>query len=369
MKVRRWLTFAFAALSIVAVLDITRFGFAGFTGVFEQTFDRVHFESSPRIRKPPEFEETRVLDPVAGARRIVVEETAGELAVTRSPDGEATVEYTVQVWGRGDVEAFAKQVSLAWKQEGDTARLVFDRPAAFPEGVAGLHVDIRLAVPDDIQLVASHFGEVEVEGIAAEVELHHTGGELSVSEVRGPVEISSRFSVAELRRITGPVVVEQMGGTLTAREIDGELSGELMMGQFIVDSVTGGVRASVAQGSGRFRGIGGDLDVSGNMGELDVGGVAGRLRLEMSMGSAVVRGLANNAELSFGLGELNVTLAEGTGWTVDARGERSEIRSGLDLELSRSGGDFTATGTIGDGAHELLIRMREGELRLGAGGA
>src|SRR5690606_19559305 len=115
-----------------------------------------------------------------------------------------------------------------------------------------MRIDIRVAVPDGVELFARHGGDAYIDGVSGKVELDHTGGSLTVRQVRSPLIVSSRLSNVSITEIEGPVSVAHSGGNLTVRGVEGDVTGEQRFGEVHVSDVAGDVTMEVSQGAAGF---------------------------------------------------------------------------------------------------------------------
>jgi len=361
---RRALIAGFVVLSVVAALDLFGPG-PGISGLIgERPFVEVDLFGGDAF--PPDYESAPASEAltVAPGERIAVDGTVGVLTVREAPSSEAAVTYTVQVWGRGDLEAVARSVKVLWQREAEGARLVVERPQELPRGVRGFRIDADLSVPQGAGVEILHRGDVTAEGLSGALQLNYSAGRAHVKAVRGPVSVKGQLGSLLVRDAAGPVEVEHSGGQVTVQNAAGPVSGALQLGEATIGSVAGDVSFKVSRGAGRFEQIGGDLELEGNIVSFDITGVRGFVDLDLSMGDATVDGLIGGADLNVGLGEVTVRLAPGGGWKVDAVAEMGELRSTYNLNRVEVGPRTVWSGTIGDGRHPLAIEVRQGSVEL-----
>lgn len=373
MQLKRTLIIAFALLSAIALWDMS----SGPGGFGKRIFEiEGGWDEVTRVpSRPPDVEERRSLEPIPvgdggqGVRVIDIANTLGRLEIGPSPTGEVTAEYTVRVWGdrsqnaAGRAASFAGDVAMAWVLHEGRARLTLDRPEELPSGIAHLRVDVRLGVPQGIDILAEHMGDVVIEEISGSVRLDSAAGRAVVRQIQGPVAVSGRVAELMISRIQGPVHFELRGGRGDIQEIQGRVQGVANYGELVVEDVTGDVNVTVGQGFSRVSNVSGDLTLKGSYGESRVTGVAGDVAIAYTFGTVEV-GITGSADLSLDLGEMEVYLEGDGGWTVDAVAEMGEIETALPLAREESGVHTRVSGTIGDGAHQLKMDVNRGTAQL-----
>jgi len=328
MQTRRILIAGFIIVSVLAAFDFVRPTSGTFGGIFDQAF--IKFDPSVGTTIPPNFEESRTLPPLAIAQgeRVATHGTVGSLRVVESESSEATVSYTVKVWGTGDVAEFARSVSVSWKREDGEARLEVASPQELPRGVRAVQIDVELAVPQGTDLSIDHRGNLSVGGLSGELRLQHFGGRADVRNMRGPVSASGQYGSLAVVGAEGPVNVSIVGGEVIVRDVAGPVSGDVRFGTIEVDQAEGFV----------------DVDIH--------------------MGAGTVDRLRGGADLSVQFGDLEVRLAPEGGWDIQAIIDMGELETNLNLQKSQSGTVTEMSGVVGDGRHPLKIEVNQGAATL-----
>lgn len=376
MKLRRTLIIAFAVLSALAVWDMVASGPDRFEN---RMFVYVEFSDGiGRVpARPPDLQETRSLAPAAlegsdgagAARTVTLDPMMGWLRVGPSAGGEVTAEYTVRVWtdgSRGAAERaadVARAVTARWLREGESLRLALDRPARLPGGVVQVWVDVQLGLPEGVELVASHTGDVVVEQVSGGVRLENIAGRVALRQVQGPVAVTGRGVDLSASQLQGPLRLDLRGGRAEIEQVEGTVTGAMHYGALKLEDVRGDVDLTAGQGLAEVRTVRGDVTLRGGYGETRVSGVAGHVSVDQRFGSARVE-LTGPADLAIALGELEVTLARTGGWTVDAVTEMGDVSTALPLAREQSGASGRVFGTVGDGSHPLKIQVNRATARL-----
>jgi len=367
MKLKRVLIIGFAILSAIALWDMVTFDPDEFElEIVNIEIDDVERNLNPT--RPPDFEERRSLPSIfvedGAGRTVTVDNMPGRLEIGSSESGEISAEYTVRIWGDGSrpardqAEAVAKEVEVAWVQDGGRARLTLSRPNELPKGLQ-LLVDVRLRVPHGIDVVAEHTGDVVIEGLSGSVRLGTATGRAVVRQVQGPVTVAGRIAQVNVSRIQGPVNVSLQGGRLDIAQVEGEVVGSVSFGELVLQDVAGDVTFRVGQGTSQVRNVVGNVTLNGGYGETRISGVDGNVAVTQTIGSVRV-GVTRSADLMLEMGEMQVYLEGDGGWSVDAVAEMGEIRTGLPLAREESPGRTRLSGTIGDGAHQLKMEVNRG---------
>jgi len=298
---------------------------------------------------------------VGGSPRLEVTNAFGDVKVTAGAPGvvRAKLRKVVYQATEDKARAFADRIELRLAGDGQPLRVGTNRSELERGEQVGFETHLQIEAPPDTVLsvrnehgrvdlvglasadVASSFEGVSVEGLAGELKLDSRHGDVSVSEVGGPVVLGSRFGGVELRDLRGPARVDVQHGDLKA-----ERTGALEVRQQY-----GGVTAD---------GVAGDLVVRAAHSELRASDVTGKADLETSFGGAHLERVDGDAR---GRVEHGRFTADDVSGGVDAEATHDGIT------LARVGGPVEAHARFGGiEAHALLrgarLRAENGDVQL-----
>ena len=214
--------------------------------------------------------------------------------------------------------------------------------------------------------VRNSFGSIELAGVGGDTVLNGSNAAVTVSDVAGSVQVHGSFGKIELTkiqkgvRVTGEnaaVSVTDAGGTMDVKTSFGLVEATRIQGDLIVENANGAVKGSGIKGKASIRtsfasawleGVGGSIEVDNANGSIEVRNLGGKA------------GACQPVSLKTSFAPIRVTLAEGSGWDVDARTSFGKIRSEMPLSVS---GD-ALSGKIGDGKCPLSLTDANGSIEI-----
>lgn len=180
--------------------------------------------------------------------------------------------------------------------------------------------------------------------------LNTSGGNITVSNVKGT--------------LSG----ETSGGNITLADIEGKVTMETSGGNLQVERVTGNVQMETSGGNVRVAEVRGDLDVTTSGGNVKVAMVEGKVRAESSGGDVVVSVKNGNqgvfAETSGG--DIDIVVAKNISATIDASTSGGEVSCDLPITMSGKFDEQRMRGSINGGGNTIRAHTSGGDVRIRA---
>ncbi len=249
-----------------------------------------------------------------GASRLELESLRGEVVV--------------RTWDRDAVQIKASESesrSLAIQRSGSTISIEVDSDRGM--GLMG-SMDFEIMIPRTFDL--------NIEGMALEVDIEGAGGQVEVVTVQGSVRVQGGRETVSVESVFGEVIVEGAAG-----KID-------------VTGVAGGVTIRDCSGEISAESVGGDMNLEGiSARDVEVGTVGGTLRFE---GAILDGGMYNFG--SHG-GQIWLHLPAGMNARVEA------ITLAGDIEINYPGAPSEPT----QGEGYVMLHQKELSFEVGTGAA
>jgi hypothetical protein len=280
-------------------------------------------------------------------------------------DLAAEMHATARGFDQAEAKAVANATKLKIERVADALVVSLDMTAArtLPRNTGVSQLAIVLKVPRRLALrIEPHFGrlvasrlagaeimgsrgETRLVGFTGRVALTHSGGPLEIEDVAS-LKLNARNSRGTVKNVAGAVSVDAIGGDLTIRDIVGPLEIEGRNTDVNIDGI---------------KGLKPPLRVNSTGGEIRVGGLRGEARLD-GRNSVIEVTLAAPAPVTiYNLGEIRVTAPPG-GYTLDAMATEGRITmEDGDLKPSE-GNDPRAVGPVRGGGPTLTLRATRGSI-------
>ena len=193
---------------------------------------------------------------------------------------------------------------------------------------SGGNIEIGVVTGGDIHADTSG-GNIEVRGATGDVEVDTSGGNITIGDVRGEVKADTSGGRIRIGDVQGDIAADTSGGSIEVGESTGRV---------LLDTSGGSIRAGWAMGSISADTSGGNIHLAGSDmrvkadtsgGNIEIDAANGPVEADTSGGNITVRNAtaAVHADTSGGRIEVEITTTTGR---VDG-----------DIELDTSGGDIT----------------------------
>ena len=208
--------------------------------------------------------------------------------------------------------------------------------------------------------------EVEVPAQTA-VNVHTSGGSISLSALRSPARIETSGGGIEVRDLVGDLEADTSGGSIHLRDIKGKSRVETSGGGIEAVNLEGPLKAETSGGSVSLEHVSGDIHAHSSGGGIHIHEAGGRVDADTSGGSieaSFSRGNARGGTLESSGGGISVSVDPGVGLSIDAHG--NSVTSDLPLTVQGEISRRSLRGTLGHGGESLRLRTSGGSVRIRA---
>jgi hypothetical protein len=271
---------------------------------------------------------------LAPGGRLYVEADSGQVAVTGSADGGATVVVTSKTQ---DLE---ERWALAFEETPGQLRVTSKRKGpgggtllGWLTGSASNNAPkFEIRVPRETQ-----------------VSVRTAGGAIHLASLEGAATLETAGGSIKILEVTGDTTASTAGGSIDVSKLVGDLSAETAGGSVRVSGVTGNARVETAGGSISLEGVGGHVQAATAGGSIDAGlesanSLGGRLK---TSGGSIRLRIDPAANL--------LLQASSSGGTVS-----NEVPMASVTRKTRT----VLEGTLGKGGAELVLESRGGSVRI-----
>ena len=209
----------------------------------------------------------------------------------------------------------------------------------------GLRVEVRVPQRFDLDVTTSG-GSVSVRDLDGDVDISTSGGSVDLCHIGGPVEVSTSGGSITLQSSTVTADLSTSGGSITIGDVDGDITARTSGGSVKVERAAGDVDISTSGGSIQLADIGGAVNASTSGG---------------SVRAAFSRQPSADSEISSSGGSVVVSLADGLGFELDARGS-SGVTTDVPITVRGKIERTRVRGQIAGGGPALVLRASGGRV-------
>ncbi len=291
---------------------------------------------------------------------VAVRDFRGQLTIQGEdrPDVAATVESEVYGADEASAKALAEQLQTRFETDGDTMRLVIDRPASRRRTRASL----RLIVPSRLAVKVETIGRVEVNSVA-EVQMDIRGGDAQLSAIAGDVRGDHRDGELTIKG-AGDVSITTRGSIVRLTEHRGGLKGDFTGGRLISRGTQGPIKIEARRTEMEIEDAAGDLDVTASDGELTVRKPLGSVSFDgRRCDFSLLAGPAVALEAVSVDAPIETTLPAG-GVTLDLAADDGTLEVPADLPVTKEGRTQRTHGPVNGGGPVWKLRSTRDDIRV-----
>ena len=329
--------------------------------------------SVPTLAKDPAQEEvTRDFEKsftLSGNQGFSLDHRLGQVHVRGGSGHELKISAKIHVQDRNnaDAQAFAQKIQIDVRESSDGVhvRTIYpDTKSFLPTirigGRTSYSVDYDVTMPADAPLwLHNDFGNADVSGVRGWAQIENGHGVLTVRDA-GATKLVNSFGRIELSSATGNGSVTNNNGAVSVSNVKGTLEVRNRFGEIEISQITGAATISGGNGAVSLSGASGNSTVTNSFGEVMVRNITGNLVVSNSNGKIDASDVTGNAELKTSFGAVETERIAGSLTVNNNNGSvrLNEIRGFV--SATTSFGSVTATHlykganiVTGNGAIEL----------------
>jgi DUF4097 and DUF4098 domain-containing protein YvlB len=326
---------------------------------------------------------------------IQIDSDHGSVTVHVTDNGDAPVKLVVHrhiaAESQSEADKYNARQNATITADGNTLRINSGENQAHvqvgfvmgPRLVSDMEVWAPRKAP--VQITAAH-GDINVTQRDADVKVSTTHGDIQVSQIKGNVEATSHKGDIQISQITGDVHLDGKADDVTLSDIsgiavlDGEFFGDTKLshiGKYVrfhstrTEMELGKLDGDLSMDSGDLHvtSVSGPFEVHTRAKDIRLEDISGPITIENSHGEIDLHPKApyGDVNVSNHQGAIHVVLPENAGFKVDARSSRGELESDFALNVTRTGEDRVAEGTVGKGGNKLQLTTDHGTIEIRKG--
>lgn len=178
--------------------------------------------------------------------------------------------------------------------------------------------------------------------------IHTSGGDISVTGLKGTVGGSTSGGDIRLDGIEGPVDMKTSGGDVRAKTVVGDLRVKTSGGSVTVESVKGSVDAVTS---------GGNVSVSGVTGKVDAKTSGGNVHVSVVSGNDGISAKTSG-------GNVEIMIPPDVGANIEASTSGGSVECDLPLTVSGKIHESRVTGTVNGGGNPIVAKTSGGNIHI-----
>lgn len=273
--------------------------------------------------------------PLPEGSQVEIESVRGDVEVLAWDEPKVTVEVRKHLRASGEKEAARTAGTLRLRLdpvgEGLKVQVVPD-PGTEPP--AGLRTDFTVTVPRKARLrVATGDGGVEAHGIAGDVVISASHGDVDAGDLGGACEVTNRNGAITLSSVAGSLKIVSDRDSVTVTGAGAGVEIDAPHGTVSVGDARGDVRIRDDHGEVEVEGAGGNVEVEGRYSTVTLEKVAGAVKAAVEGDPLEVRGAGGPVTIQAEATSVLLTDVRGR---IDVTGNHTDVtlvRPGSDVEV------------------------------------
>jgi DUF4097 and DUF4098 domain-containing protein YvlB len=301
---------------------------------------------------------------VSGAGALRIYDIRGDVSITGWDKQEVLIKERKQmdVFTREEAETVLQKSASSYRQSGNDIEIGgenFSRDWIKSK----FEVQLPFAFSADIQ---TRGGDISVEQINGEVELKTSGGDIELSELGGTVSAVTSGGDITVNSSTGDVTLKTSGGDLQLQKIGGVLIAKTSGGDISLEKAGNRVELHTSGGDIAILDVNSHVKAHTSGGDIEIESTAGDVEVHTSGGDIVLANIGGKLEASTSGGDVQGDGIMGQARVATSGGsiELHDVQGGV--EAKTAGGDIVVKITLQDfnKPHSVDLRTAGGEIEL-----
>ncbi len=286
---------------------------------------------------------------------LVMEKVRGDVTIKTWTKNKVIIRETrkMDVYTEEEAKAVLKDLSTFYKKEGN--RIVVGTDEKYRNYMQS---KFEITLPDEFNVdIGTSGGDISVSELKGEVKLKTSGGDIELLQIDGEVNASTSGGDITIEKNTRMVNVRTSGGDIDIVDVEGKVDAKTSGGDIMIKNNRALVNAATSGGDIVLVNIGAEVSARTSGGDISVDGTKGSLEVSTSGGDISLKNIGDVIE------------ARTSGGDIDANNVKNGIKaktSGGDIEFDdiqgfieakTSGGDVEAKMTLTDFSKDHHIEM------------
>ena len=287
---------------------------------------------------------------------LVMEKIRGDVVITTWKKNVVNIHEIrkMDVYTEAEARAVLKKNDVLYQKSGNTIKV-----GGEDNYRSYMSSTFTITLPDEFNVeVGTSGGDISITALKGTVQLKTSGGDIDLVRIRGPVKAKTSGGDVTVEETTGEVNIYTSGGDIEISDVKGEVEARTSGGDIIVKNNNAKVSAHTSGGDIELKNIGAEVEAHTSGGDIEVDGSKGKLEVTTSGGDIDIKDVND------------VVMAKTSGGDVDAANIMNGIfaeTSGGDIDLGEiqgfieaktSGGDVEAKMTLKDFSKDHHVEMK-----------
>lgn len=292
---------------------------------------------------------------------IAVRDFRGQLTVRGEARADVSATVETEVYGADEptTRALVEQLQIRFEEDGDTMRLVIDRPVSRRR----TRTVLRLLVPARLAVKVENIGRLEVDSVAS-VQMDTRSGDAVLTSIAGDVRGDHRDGELTIKG-AGEVSITVRGSVVRISEHRGGLKADLTGGRLTSRGTPGPVKIEARRTEMEIEAPAGAVDITASDGELAIRQPTGPVKFDgRRCDFSYVAGPAVALEAASVDAPIEAVLPPQAGVTLDVAAEDGSLELPPDLPVTKGERSQQMAGAVAGGGALWKLRTTRDAIRI-----
>ena len=274
------------------------------------------------------------------------------------------IDYTITVYADTEEQAadYLQKLSVDEEKKEAKLNLSFKEARVRAEYVRSVRVDYEIKMPKGMyNEITNNQGAIVIEEINGDLQLFGTRAPITVKNVTGSLDVTSKFSEFEIININGDIHIKPASGVGYIAGVRGNVDIDNRRCDVLIEDITGNLKAVNHNGNLEVTDLDGGILIESSSGDVRAEEVSGTVEIEQIWGDIDLENIAGNINASTESGNIRLELLEDDkGYQILAttHGFGDNIRTRLPLAIVDIEEKKEASGVIGNGERTVKLEIR-----------
>jgi len=287
---------------------------------------------------------------------LVMEKIRGDVNITTWTKNVVKI-YEIRkmdVYTEAEAKAVLKEIDITYQKSGNTIRVGGEESYR-----SYMSSKFEVTLPSDFNVdIGTSGGDISIADLKGMVNLKTSGGDIELIRIDGPVDAKTSGGDVTVKQNTKEVSIKTSGGDVEIYDVQGEVSAKTSGGDIVVKNNNAKVIAHTSGGDIELLNIGAEVEAHTSGGDIEVDGSKGKLDVATSGGDIDLKNINDVIKAKTSGGDieaakvLNGIYAKTSGGDINLDDIEGFIEAGT------SGGDIEAKITLSDFSKDHHVNMK-----------
>jgi hypothetical protein len=287
---------------------------------------------------------------------LVMEKVRGDILITTWDKNTVKIHEIrkMDVYTEAEAKAVLKENDVIYQQTGN--KITVGGKESYRSYMSS---KFEITVPSEFNVdIGTSGGDISVSDLKGKVDLNTSGGDIDLVRIDGPVMAKTSGGDVTVKENKQQVTIKTSGGDIEIFDVQGEVEARTSGGDITIKNNKAKVIAKTSGGDIELFNIGAEIDASTSGGDIVVDGTNGKLSVATSGGDIEIKNVKDVIEAKTSGGDIEAANVLNGIYAKTSGGDINLADIQGFIEAKTSGGDIEAKMTLKDFSKDHHVEMK-----------